>query len=339
VQSALIARWFSFDRVITLAVSSAIGMVSFRLSSFIMMFAIPALAEASNLLTCILVINGVVLFSGFCCFMLIILDRIYDKYLHLHDHAAPEVKETRWQKMTNCIRLPMFFWVITVITITFYASVLSYISYSTSFIIDQFGLSPSVAPMVASLIYGVATLLLIPTGVIIDRIGHRLSIMAFGCFLAIIAYILLLSSSAPVIPWLAAILMGTSYSIVPAVIWPTYAIVVDEYHIGCAYGLSSGLLNGGLFLFPFIAGFIHSYFYKNLMMLIIGIIAFATSVILLILDRVKTGGKLEMTCVQTSQKQKKRKGWLEFLHLKSPKPDVDEHHDEKHFSPVEKTQE
>ena len=50
------------------------------------------------------------------------------------------------------------------------------------------------------------------------------------------------------------VLLGISFSLVPAAMWPSVAKIVPEYRIGTAYGAMFSLQNLGLFAIPILAG-------------------------------------------------------------------------------------
>jgi MFS family permease len=50
-------------------------------------------------------------------------------------------------------------------------------------------------------------------------------------------------------------MMGIAFSLIPAIMWPSVAIVVEESRLGTAYGLMTMIQNTGLFLFNLLIGF------------------------------------------------------------------------------------
>ena len=50
-------------------------------------------------------------------------------------------------------------------------------------------------------------------------------------------------------------MMGIAFSLVPAVMWPSVAIIVDSSKLGTAYGLMTMIQNIGLFGFNLMIGF------------------------------------------------------------------------------------
>jgi MFS family permease len=54
-------------------------------------------------------------------------------------------------------------------------------------------------------------------------------------------------------------MMGIAFSLIPAVMWPSVAYVVEESRLGTAYGLMTMVQNIGLTLFNFLIGWANDY--------------------------------------------------------------------------------
>lgn len=227
VQNSLIAKWFTFDTGIPLAVASAICLVAYRVSGFVMMFAFPALASVTNLQVSLIVINILVLFSGLSCIVLLILNKVFDRYLHLHDHAPTAVVQSRLKQALSCLTLDHWFWVVSMTCIFYYGAILTFMSYAPLYFAAQFNYSPEVSSVISSVLYGISGVFIVPVGMFVDRLGHRLTVNLFGMVLAVLGFVLLTFTT--VTPWVAACLFGISYSIVPAVIIPMFALIVRCY--------------------------------------------------------------------------------------------------------------
>ncbi len=76
--------------------------------------------------------------------------------------------------------------------------------------------------------------------------------MITGSLLLFPAHLLLgLTGIHPSVPF---ILMGISFSLVPAALWPAVPVLIGEQYLGTAYGLIGWIQNIGLALFPRIGG-------------------------------------------------------------------------------------
>ena len=54
-------------------------------------------------------------------------------------------------------------------------------------------------------------------------------------------------------------LMGVAFSLIPAVMWPSVAYIVDQSKLGTAYGLMTMIQNIGLFGFNLLIGWANDY--------------------------------------------------------------------------------
>jgi MFS family permease len=68
--------------------------------------------------------------------------------------------------------------------------------------------------------------------------------LTVGTLLLPITFIVL--SLTDLSPWVSTVLMGVSFSLVPAIIWPATTLVVEPRRLGAALGLITVLQNVGL---------------------------------------------------------------------------------------------
>jgi MFS family permease len=89
-------------------------------------------------------------------------------------------------------------------------------------------------------------------GLLVDKIGKRGIMLIFGSLLLVPAHSILgLTYIHPAIPM---IMIGVSFSLVPAALWPIIPIMVEERRLGTAFGMMTCIQNIGLTVFPFLAG-------------------------------------------------------------------------------------
>ena len=116
-------------------------------------------------------------------------------------------------------------------------------------------------------------------GLLADKIGKRALLMMFGSLLIIPVYLMMayqfgkpdvmtdsdfihlsikffdIDAAIPIYLILPMAMMGIAFSLVPAVMWPSVAIIVDSSKLGTAYGLMTMIQNIGLFGFNLMIGF------------------------------------------------------------------------------------
>ncbi len=106
-------------------------------------------------------------------------------------------------------------------------------------------------------------------GLLVDRVGKRSLFMMCGSVLLIPVYLVMAYTRMPswvlfdlpiplfdlTLPiYLPMILMGIAFSLIPAVMWPSVAYIVDQSKLGTAYGLMTMIQNIGLFAFNLMIG-------------------------------------------------------------------------------------
>lgn len=72
-------------------------------------------------------------------------------------------------------------------------------------------------------------------GLLVDRIGRRAMLIFFAPVALVVAHLLLAVTS--VNPFIPLTLLGVAYSFFAAVLWPAIPLVVEEHHVGTAYGV------------------------------------------------------------------------------------------------------
>jgi MFS family permease len=98
-------------------------------------------------------------------------------------------------------------------------------------------------------------------GALADRIGRRATLLSLGAALVPITFLLL--GATDVSLWVSTAMMGVAFSVVPAVIWPATAMLVDPKRLGTAYGLINVLQSFGMFAANWAAGALNDAFHAG----------------------------------------------------------------------------
>ena len=72
-------------------------------------------------------------------------------------------------------------------------------------------------------------------GLLADRLGHRALMLTFGTVLLPLTFVILGLTNLNL--WVSTVMMGISFSLVPAVIWPATTLIVEPRRLGTALGL------------------------------------------------------------------------------------------------------
>jgi len=92
-------------------------------------------------------------------------------------------------------------------------------------------------------------------GLIADRFGRRAMLLTFGAGLMPLTFAILGLTHWSL--WISTGLMGLSFSVIPAVIWPSTAMLVDPRRIGTAFGLINVLQSLGMGALNLAAGWLN----------------------------------------------------------------------------------
>ena len=238
-----------------------------------------------------------------------LMDRHAEPVLHLPEAGSGD--KITWSDIG---KFRPSYWFAVMICMTFYSAIFPFTALATDFFHDKWGLAMASATglgFFAGVFYNfthmfttaqgttsiiiAASMFLAPfAGRLVDRIGHRATLMIVGSLLMIPAHLVMgVTHVQPVIPMMV---LGAAFVLVPAVIWPCVPLIVDERRVGTAFGLMTAVQNLGLFTFPYVNGALrdatHGYTATQVMFGGLGLCGLIFSLLLLRADR-REGGRLE----------------------------------------------
>ncbi|MGQ0383877.1 MAG: MFS transporter [Gammaproteobacteria bacterium] len=142
-------------------------------------------------------------------------------------------------------RLGRAFWQLFALCLLWYAVIIAFRStFSIKYFQHVHGLGLAEAGAINGYVFLAALFATPAFGWLCDRIGRYALLLAFGAMLLPLAIATLASGSLPL--WIGTVLIGISYSLVPAVLWPLTAQLVPASRLGLALGLMSAALNAGI---------------------------------------------------------------------------------------------
>lgn len=177
-----------------------------------------------------------------------------------------------------------------IICVFYYVAVFPFIASAQLLYISKYGLSSSWANACNSLVYLMSAVLSPILGYIVDRTGRNLFWLMGSITTTIISHALL--AFLYVHPVAANILMGISYSILAASLWPMVAFLVPKRMLGTAYGFMQAIQNLGLAIMNIFTGLIldsYGYFMLEIFFIICLEIALLAAAFLYIYNSVKKG--------------------------------------------------
>lgn len=94
-------------------------------------------------------------------------------------------------------------------------------------------------------------------GLLVDKLGKRALFMMFGSLLLMPVYLMIAYS--PTSLYVPVSMMGIAFSLIPAVMWPSVAYIVDQSRLGTAYALMTLIQQIGFFLLNLLIGKANDY--------------------------------------------------------------------------------
>jgi len=149
-------------------------------------------------------------------------------------------------------KFPASYWMLVLVLLSFFSTIYPLISFASDFLQIKWDYSEEYAGQIASLLSLTSMVMSPICGYVLDRIGKRIYAVNLGNLLLIPACLLLGYTYAP--PEISIVVVGAAYSIVPAAIWPSLALLIDEKSFSTSYGLSTSIANSGLVFIYWLVG-------------------------------------------------------------------------------------
>ena len=309
--SKAIAKWFKGKEM---ALAMGLEMAIARLGVFAVMWLSPAVSEMFD--------NSVVAPVAFCtCLLLVglinfIVFSVMDTKLDRQLVAAGEATEEKSPedefhiKDLGKIFSSKMFWLVALLCVLYYSAIFPFQRYAPNFLEVTLGVDSATAAQLFSCFPILAMCLTPLLGIFLDHKGKGASMLMIGAVIMIVCH-LSFAFLLPVFPykWFAVLLiviLGVSFSLVPAALWPSVPKIIDEKILGSAYCLIFWVQNIGLCLVPLLIGVVLNTTGGYLVPMIIfssfGVLAFIFSLLLKVEDRRKGFG-LELPNISKEEKK------------------------------------
>ena len=247
-----IVKWFTGHEM---ALAMGIEMAIARIGVAVVMLGSPVLASinpisvsrpvaASLLLVCI----------GLICF---ISYGFMDKKLDAQGAEEEKDDPFKVSDIGKILSLRMF-WVVALLCVLYYSAIFPFQKYAINMLQCNLHFTAEQAGQVFFMFPLGAAAVTPFLGNFLDRKGKGASLLILGAVLMIVSHLIfafVVPTTQSVIITLAAIIvLGISFSLVPAALWPSVPKLIDGKLLGAAYALIFWIQNIGLYAFPMIIG-------------------------------------------------------------------------------------
>lgn len=300
--SKILAKWFKGKEM---ALAMGLEMAIARLGVFGVMWIAPLISEKFD--------NSILAPVGFCGALLVIglinfiifgiMDRKFDSQLVDAGLATAEKSPEDEFHISDlkAIFTSKMFWIVSLLCVLYYSAIFPFQRYATNFLEETLAIDAASAAKLFSCFPVLAMVMTPMLGIFLDRKGKGATMLMFGSIIMIVCH-LSFAFILPAFPqkWFAMLLivvLGISFSLVPAALWPSVPKIIDEKILGSAYCLIFWVQNIGLCLVPMLIGSLRastgSYFVPMLVFSSFGVLAFILSIYLKAEDK-KKGYGLEL---------------------------------------------
>jgi MFS family permease len=246
VMNKVLAKWFK-DKI--LATAFGINLFLCRAGSFFALAFGAWLQDVLGSWTLTLWVTAAV-----CVFSVLAMVAYFflDRYGEQKAMTAIVEEEDGEFHIGEALRLPLAFWVISGLCMIYYSAIFPFIAIAPRFFIEHNGMSDVEAGRVTGIIILISMFTTWFFGLVVDKYGKRATLMIIGSLMMIPCHASLVLTD--ISPWIPMVILGISFSLVPAALWPALPLMVKDEHIGTAYGVIAMVQNIGLFAFPLLAG-------------------------------------------------------------------------------------
>lgn len=256
--SKALAKWFEGKEM---ALAMGLEMAIARVGVWIIFTISPRLADWGGT-------PSVVTPVSFCAALLCIgllsyivftfMDTKLDKELGSKKNAGAADDEEFKLSDVGAIFRSNLFWIVAMLCVLYYSAIFPFQRYAANMLQCNLGISEIQAADIFRW-FPIGAAALTPfLGYFLDRKGKGASMLILGAILMIVCHLtfafVVPATKSDVITYSAIVVLGISFSLVPAALWPSVPKIMDKRFLGSAYSLIFWVQNIGLAFVPIIIG-------------------------------------------------------------------------------------
>ena len=260
--SRAIAKWFKGKEM---AMAMGLEMAIARIGVFAIFTMSPAVANSamfSFIPTAVVkpvFLCTVLLIVGLLCFLVFnVLDKKFDKQLAAAGETEDAAEEEFKIGDVKVILSSKIFWLVALLCVLYYSAIFPFQKYAVNMFENNLNLTAEEAASIFRW-FPIGAALITPfLGGFLDKKGKGATMLILGALLMISCHLVfaLVLPKFPnlILAYAAIVVLGVSFSLVPAALWPSVPKLMPERYLGSAYSLIFWVQNVGLCLVPYIIG-------------------------------------------------------------------------------------
>jgi len=195
---------------------------------------------------------------GFATFCIIgaVVYWVMESYAEMKMHLGHQ-GSTDKVVLSDIYHFGLSYWYIVALCVVFYSAIFPFETFAIKFFIEAHGTSRELGGFLVSILTAFTMFGTPAFGLFVDKLGKRALLMMLGSMLLIPVYLIMGYSHISL--YVPMAMMGVAFSLIPAVMWPSVAYIVDQSKLGTAYGLMTMIQNIGLAGFNLLVGWANDY--------------------------------------------------------------------------------
>ena len=302
--SKILAKWFKGKEM---ALAMGLEMAIARLGVFAAMWLSPMISEkfavdGTNSVVAPLLFSAALLVIGLLNFFVFtVMDKTLDRQelndQMVNDQMVNDADEFHVSDLKQIFTSKMF-WIVALLCVLYYSAIFPFQRFATNFLEETLQISNAEAAGLFKWFPILAMVLTPFLGAFIDYKGKGASMMLLGAVImtachCVFAFVLPAYPS-KTLALVTILVLGVSFSLVPASMWPSVPKIIDEKVLGSAYCLIFWVQNIGLCLVPLLIGKLRvatdGYLVPMIVFASFGVLAFLLSLALKVEDKKKNYG-------------------------------------------------
>ncbi|MCQ2139714.1 MAG: MFS transporter [Bacteroidales bacterium] len=257
--SKIIAKWFKGKEM---ALAMGIEMALARVGVFAIFSISPVLAAKMGSVAGPVGFCTVLLIIGFINFIVFsVMDSKFDKQLVAAGQATSEDGSDEEFHISDLGKIlsSRSFWVVALLCVLYYSAIFPFQRYGANML--QCNIGDLTAAQAANIFrwFPMGAAAVTPfLGAYLDHKGKGATMLIYGALLLIVCHLIfafvLPVTHSSVIAYITIIVLGISFALVPAALWPSVPKIIDEKILGSAYCLIFWVQNIGLCFVPKLIG-------------------------------------------------------------------------------------
>ncbi|MEG2365232.1 MAG: MFS transporter [Alistipes sp.] len=255
--SKAIAKWFEGKEM---ALAMGLEMAIARVGVFAIFSISPILANMAPAsvvrpvaFCAVLLLIGLITFTLFC-----IMDRKLDRQIGEQATSGNSEEAFRVSDIGKILSNKVF-WIIALLCVLYYSAIFPFQRFATNMLESNLGISAALAADIFRWFPMGAAAITPFLGSYLDHKGKGASMLIFGAVLMITCHLtfafILPAYPSTLLAYGSIVLLGISFSLVPAALWPSVPKIIPTRYLGSAYSLIFWIQNMGLCIFPLIIGY------------------------------------------------------------------------------------